>query len=46
MKIKVSQSSGIILNYMVAKARGFDVYYNERLNATVMEGFWVSTVYK
>jgi hypothetical protein len=45
MKIKVSKSSGIILDYMVAKARGFDVYYNERLNATAMDGFWVSGYY-
>jgi hypothetical protein len=45
MKIKVSEASGTILDYMVAKARGFDVYYNENLNGIVMDGFWVSGYY-
>lgn len=45
MKIKVSEASGAILDYMVAKAIGFDVYYNERLNGIVMDGFWVSGYY-
>ena len=45
MKIKVSEASGKVLEYLVAIARGFVVYHNATLNGCVMEGFWVSGYY-
>jgi Protein of unknown function (DUF2591) len=45
MRVKVSEASGVVLDYLVAVARGFDVYHNATLNGCVIEGFWVSGYY-
>jgi Protein of unknown function (DUF2591) len=45
MKIKVSEASGVVLDYLVVVARGFDVYHNATMNGCVIEGFWVSGYY-
>jgi hypothetical protein len=44
-KIKVSEASGVVLDYMEAKARGFNIYHSTMLNGHIMHGFWVSGYY-
>lgn len=42
MKIKVSDATNTQLDWLVAKARGFDIYHDALLNGHVRRGFWVS----
>lgn len=42
MKIKVSKATGIQLDWLVAKAQGFEVYHSALLNGYIKHGFWVS----
>lgn len=43
--IKVSETSGPALDWLVAKAQGFDVYHSAMLNGHTMYGFWISGYY-
>lgn len=45
MKVKVTNSTPLQLDWLVAKARGFDVYHSAMLNGHIMHGFWVSGYY-
>lgn len=45
MKIKVSEASGVVLDWLVAKSQGFDVWHNAIRNGHIMHGFWVSGYY-
>ena len=45
MKIKVLEASGAALDWMVAKAQGFEVYHSAMLNGYIKHGFWVSGYY-
>lgn len=37
--IKVSEATGIALDWLVAKAQGYDIYHSAMLNGHIKHGF-------